>query len=87
MTKLRQTTATYDVSAPKRATNLSVNVDLLEQARALNINLSRALEESLEARIREEKRRRWLMENKQAIEAYNKRVEEHGVFSDGMRSF
>lgn len=87
MKRLRQTTATYDVSAPKRPTNLSVNSDLLEQARALNINLSRALEESLEARIREEKRRRWLADNKQAIEAYNKRIEEHGVFSDGMRSF
>ena len=87
MNRLHQTTATYDVSAPKRPTNLSVNSDLLEQARALNINLSRALEESLEARIREEKRRRWLADNKQAIEAYNKRIEEHGVFSDGMRSF
>lgn len=87
MNRLRQISTSYDVSAPKRPTNLSVNSDLLEQAKALNINLSRTLEESLENRIREEKRRKWLEENCEAIEAYNKRIEEHGCFSDGVRSF
>ncbi len=87
MRKLRQPSATYDVTSPKRATNLSVNADLLDQAKALNINLSRTLEESLEQRIRQENRRKWLVDNKEAIDAYNKRIEEYGCFSDGVRSF
>ncbi len=85
--KLHQTVASYDTRAPKKSVNLSVNADLLEQAKASSINLSRALEATLEAQIKAEKRKRWLEENKQAIEAYNKRIEEHGVFSDGMRTF
>ena len=30
----------YDFEAPKKATNLSLNSDLLKRSRALNINLS-----------------------------------------------
>ena len=29
----------------------------------------------------------WLDENREAIDAYNQRVEREGVFSDGLRSF
>jgi len=29
----------------------------------------------------------WLAENSEAIEAYNRSVELHGAFSDGLRSF
>jgi antitoxin CcdA len=85
--KLRQTVAAYDATAPKKAANLSVNSDLLEQAKAFNINLSRTLEQGLEEQIRAEKRKRWLEENREAIEAYNRHIEEHGVFSEGMRTF
>ena len=85
------TTATaaqvFDVSAPKRPTNLSVNADLLRQARELNINLSQALEERLIERILTERQRRWLDENKEAIEDYNRRAELEGVFSDNLRQF
>jgi antitoxin CcdA len=85
------TTATaaqvFDASAPKRPTNLSVNADLLRQARELNINLSQALEERLIERILTERQRRWLDENKDAIEDYNRRAELEGVFSDDLRQF
>jgi antitoxin CcdA len=33
----------YDSQAPKKATNLSINSDLLNRARALDINLSAVL--------------------------------------------
>jgi antitoxin CcdA len=39
--------ALYDVQAPKKATNLSVNSDLLNRARSLNINLSSTFEAAL----------------------------------------
>jgi antitoxin CcdA len=29
----------------------------------------------------------WLKRNSAALDAYNKHVEEHGVFSEGLRSF
>ena len=77
----------FDASAPKRPTNLSVNADLLRQARELNINLSRALEEQLIERILTERQRRWLDENKDAIEDYNRRAELEGGFSDNLRQF
>jgi antitoxin CcdA len=35
----------------------------------------------------EEKRRRWQDENREAIEDYNRRIENHGVFSEGLRRF
>jgi hypothetical protein len=34
-----------------------------------------------------EARRRWLEENREAIEAYNEHVAQHGVFSAGLRGF
>jgi antitoxin CcdA len=77
----------FDASAPKKPTNVSVNADLLRQARDLNINLSQALEERLIERILTERQRRWRDENKVAIEAYNRRVELEGVFGDDLRQF
>ncbi len=84
---LRQTLATYDVSAPKKAANVSINTDLLSQAKELGLNLSQTLEEGLVSTIRAEKQRRWLQDNKEAIEAYRQHVEENGVWSDGIRLF
>lgn len=79
--------AAYDLQAPKRATNLSVNSDLLRQAKELDVNLSATLEEALEGIVRERQRQQWLAENREAIASYNEHVEKHGVFSDGLRSF
>ena len=77
----------YNSEAPKKAANLSINSDLLSQARALNVNLSATLEQALIETLRQKRQEQWLAENCEAIEAYNSHVEEHGVFSDGLRSF
>jgi antitoxin CcdA len=77
----------FDRSAPKKATNLSVNRDLLRQARELGVNLSQALEQRLAEIVAEERRQQWLAENKEAIEAYNRRIAAKGAFSDGLRRF
>ena len=77
----------YDVSAVKKPTNLSINSDLLAQARAEKLNLSRVLEERLLEILRERGRVAWLERNRTALEAYNQRVEQDGVFSDGLRRF
>ncbi|HXE98040.1 MAG TPA: type II toxin-antitoxin system CcdA family antitoxin [Dongiaceae bacterium] len=77
----------YDASAPKKPANLSINSDLLQQAKERHINLSQALELRLAEILREEKRLNWLEENREAMEDYNRRIETHGVFSDGLRQF
>ncbi len=77
----------YDFDAPKKATNLSLNSDLLKRARDLNINLSATLEQALKAKLAETEAAKWKRENKNAIIAYNEFVEEHGCFSDEFREF
>lgn len=79
--------AAYDTQAPKKATNLSINADLLSKAREMDINLSATLEQALLEALKKRQRDRWLAENRAAIEAYNDHVEKHGVFSDGLRTF
>ena len=73
-------------SNTKRAVNLSVNAELLDQAKSLDINLSATLERALEAEVRSRKRELWLAENREAITAYNEHVREHGVFSPMFRN-
>jgi len=77
----------FDPTAPKKPTNLSVNGDLLAQAREHNINLSSTLERALVETLRLKRRERWIAENQAAIGAYNEHVEKNGVFSDDVRSF
>jgi antitoxin CcdA len=66
----------------KRAVNLFVDADLLDEARRLRINLSETLERRLRTIVRAEQERRWLDENRAAIEAYNQRVSRDGLLSD-----
>lgn len=77
----------FDKQAPKKATNLSINSDLLLKARELKINLSATLEQALMEQIRQKQREAWRKENAKAIAAYNVFVEEEGMFSDELRSF
>jgi antitoxin CcdA len=71
----------------KKATNVSIRSDLLADARELKINLSAELEKRLEEIVRQHHREQWLRENRAAIEAYNRHVEKHGVWSDGLRGW
>ncbi len=77
----------FNPNAQKKPTNLSINSDLLQQAKEHHVNLSQTLELRLAEILRDEKRREWQVENQEAIEEYNKRIEARGVFSDGLRQF
>lgn len=77
----------YNTQAPKKATNVSINSDLLEKARKLDINLSATLEQALAEKLRHEQRAQWLRENADAMAAYNQFVESNGTFSDSVRKF
>jgi len=73
--------------AVKKSTNLSINAELLSQARRLGINLSQTLERRLAEMVRESRAKKWLDDNRTALEEYNDHVERHGVFSDRLRRF
>ena len=77
----------YDERASKRATNLSINGDLLSKARALKINLSATLEHALESELRKSERDNWLKDNKNAIIKLNELADKNSLFSDAYRSF
>ena len=79
--------ARLPASASKRPANVSVRAELLDKAKLLGINLSRTLEDRLAELVREAEAREWLAQNRRAIDAYNKRVEREGIWSDGLRGF
>ena len=69
-------------SVPKsqrKSVNISIESRLIEEAKELGINISRAAEESIEKAVSEEKSRRWLLENKEAIENWNEYVLKNGL--------
>lgn len=80
-------TATVLNTAPKKAANLSIRSDLLEEARARKINLSQTLETALAAELKRRREDEWREQNQEAIAAYNRFVEKHGLFSDRFRKF
>lgn len=63
----------------KRATNISLDSQLLDEAKQLGVNISRACEDGLVARVRELKGQQWLEENHEALLSSNEYVEKHGL--------
>ena len=77
----------FDETASKKATNLSINSDLLSKAKKLKINLSATLEQALTDELRSTERDKWLKTNKRAIDSLNEFSEKNGLFSDSYRNF
>lgn len=71
----------------KRAANLSVDAALLDEAKALNINLSQTLEDSLREAVGSRRAAQWKQENAEAIESSNAWVAEHGLPLEKYRQF
>lgn len=63
----------------KKAVNLSVRADLIEEARALGTNISSVLERALEEEHRRRRAQQWREESAPAIAAWNRWVEENGL--------
>ncbi len=71
----------------KKAVNVSIQSELLDAARAADINLSATLEAALADQLRIRKRDQWRADNAEAIDAYNSDVDKNGAFGDHARSF
>ena len=73
--------------ATRKSTNLSLDAQLVADAKAFGLNLSETAERAIAEAVREEKVRRWKEENREAIEAYNRYIDEHGVPLSEFRQF
>lgn len=69
----------------KRAVNLFVDAELLEEARRLRINLSETLERRLRTIVRADRESRWLEENRGAIASINAFIDRHGLLASRLR--
>lgn len=67
--------------------NLTLPGELVAEAKALDLNLSRACEAGLEAAVAAEHARRWQAENRAFFDWYNARVEKEGLPLAGYRQF
>jgi len=74
-------------STSRRATNLSVSQSVLEEARSLEINLSRAAEDGIRQAVAAEKARRFRDEFADVIQSNNDYVEKHGLPLEKYRLF
>lgn len=84
--RIMAATSNY-VSAPKKATNVSIAETLLSEAKALRINVSQAAEAGLAKAVAEKRAELWLKENQEAIESSNAFVEKHGLPLENYRMF
>jgi antitoxin CcdA len=75
------------MQSQRRSTNLSLDSALLSEARALEINLSRAAEEGVRAAVAQARADRWRAENRAAIESSNAHVAAHGLPLERLRPF
>ncbi|MBI3675574.1 MAG: type II toxin-antitoxin system CcdA family antitoxin [Proteobacteria bacterium] len=68
--------------ARKRAVNVSLDTEILDEAKRMKLNLSRTLEDALRGLVQEERNARWRRENRATIESYNRLIEKAGVFGE-----
>ena len=80
-------TSPQEAHITKRATNLTIDPVLLEEARALNINLSATFEASLHDAVRKQKAAKWLEKNREALQGYNAWIETNGLPLEKYRQF
>lgn len=71
----------------RRATNVTLPVHLLTEARALGLNISQACEQGLATALAARRRENWLAENSDAIQSWNEHVETHGLPLAEYRAF
>jgi antitoxin CcdA len=71
----------------KRPVNLSIDADLLAEAKAAGTNLSRLLEGALADELKERRWQKWREENRAAIEASNAELERNGLWADKYRDW
>ena len=76
-----------EAPAARRSTSLTLGRQLLDEARELGVNVSRAAEDGIARAVSAERARRWREENVVAMEAYNRFIDAGGVPLSEFRKF
>ena len=63
----------------RKATNVSLDVELLREAKSLGINISRSAELGLREALAKKRAELWKQENKDALDASNAFAEANGI--------
>ena len=64
---------------PKKATNVSLNAELVDEARRLEINVSEACQSGLAAEVKKAREAAWKEDNRAAIESWNDYIRKNGL--------
>lgn len=62
----------------RRSVNLTISAEVIEAAKALRLNASKAAEAGIAEAVRKAREKEWLEGAGPAIDAYNERVGKHG---------
>ena len=71
----------------RKPTNVSLPATLVAEATELGVNLSRACERGLAEAVTEAKRLKWIEENREAFDYWNRDIAENGLPLDKYRKF
>jgi antitoxin CcdA len=71
----------------RKSTNITLRVDLVEEAKALGVNLSQAAEVGVADAVARKRAEKWLAENQEALDSSNAFVEQHGLPLARYRNF
>ena len=66
-------------SSKRKSVNLSIDSELVANAKAMGINLSQTCEVALGAALKKEREEQWIKENWDAIQSTNAWVEKNGL--------
>jgi len=71
--------ATSDTLPIRKATNITLDAELLEQARGLKINISHAAQEGVSRAVAAKQAAIWLQENQAALDSSNAYGDQNGL--------
>ena len=74
-------------SSSRRSTSLTLDCALLDEAKELGVNISRAAEKGVESDVKAARQKLWKEENSEAIADFNAYIDEHGVPFADLRKF
>lgn len=70
---------TSETLPARKATNITLDAELLDKARSLRINISQASEEGVARAVAAKQAAQWLEENQAALDSSNAYVERNGL--------
>jgi antitoxin CcdA len=75
------------LNAIRQPANLSIDSNLMREAKGLDVNVSRAAEAGIAEAVAAEKTRLWKLENRATMDAWNSYIEKNGIPLEEYRQF